>query len=1106
MNLTKQYITASDLDSYKDVTIPYGTIGEIVDTRTYLRWLPELNRRETALERWQRVINYNLSLVSTKHRYDYLRSEALLMLDKFVNMKADVSGRTKWVGGTEASSINPQNNFNCSSTVINRITVFAEIFGLLMNGCGVGFRVFSDDISKLPKFDNRFTSMSFEDYDPLPKDAREEYTRPFFLESKLLMIEVGDSKQGWMDALDIYLDVRCSLNVYLKGTEIIFNVDSVRPMGERIKGFGGTASGPEAFKGIIQDIDRILKESPEDQLRSIDCMDVICAIAKGVVAGSSRRSALISLFEQGDNLMAASKVNLYSDPSLAHKSYRSQSNNTCCLTEEPTLEEIKTLLHTCKTEGEPGFNNFSKMVHNRSEAAKKHRPDNPVEWYTDVLTNPCFDAGTMILTKDGHYPIESLVGKTVEIHDGNDWVEIDNFRVTGEDQEVYTVTLHSGQSITATNYHTFILEDGIRKELRHLVPGDKLASSSVLISSSVKLDCAYAKGFMVGDGTSNKNDVILHLYHTKYMCEDRLIKSVGEIIPTRKGRSDMCLAPGFSDNDNLYKKSMTGLLCRSTEFLPWVREYRSVLPVDSINWDNQSKYDFIAGVMDADGTSSDTRNGFMYQIVSVKREWLVSFQLLLSSIGIKSKLSNGEQRGSTYDFGSNRGGICNVQPSFRLTISQSASILLATLVKFERLQSFANRSTTYKLKDNSNKVVSIEFSHTADEVYCCTVPTNHQITLSNRVITGQCHEISLTAGKTGNAVSFCNLTTLPLPNFVSVHHDGYPDFDWNEFANCLALNTRISMRQTCVEFDNPEWTETQADERLLGVSMTGCQDMFSMMGWKTGSIEIDEFLHFANAVANNEAYSYAKEINIPRPLLVTTTKPEGSSSTIFGTSSGLHWDWAPYYIRRVRMTSKDALALTLLDQGFTAYPELYDLEKVFPDQTLTAWDRIEHFDKFPSATRRALLKECNTIVFEFPVESNSSSTQSEISAREQLESVKAFTNIYCDHMPSSTISVKDDEWDDVANWIKDNWDSYITASFFPYFGAKYPLLPLEAITMEEYQSKLTLIPSESITVLDSGRITFRVNHDLLTAHEQALDKSTDEDLGSDCEKGSCPIR
>lgn len=757
MNLTKQYITASDLDSYKDFTIPYGTIGEIVDTRTYLRWLPELNRRETALERWQRVINYNLSLVSTKHRYDYLRSEALLMLDKFVNMKADVSGRTKWVGGTEASSINPQNNFNCSSTVINRITVFAEIFGLLMNGCGVGFRVFSDDISKLPKFDNRFTSMSFEDYDPLPKNAREEYTRSFFLASKLLMIEVGDSKQGWMDALDIYLDVRCSLNVYLKGTEIIFNVDSVRPMGERIKGFGGTASGPEAFKGIIQDIDRILKESPEDQLRSIDCMDVICAIAKGVVAGSSRRSALISLFEQYDNLMTNSKVNLYSDPTLAHKLYRSQSNNTCCLTEEPTLEEIKALLHTCKTEGEPGFNNFSKMVHNRSEAAKKHRPNNPVVWYTDVLTNPC-------------------------------------------------------------------------------------------------------------------------------------------------------------------------------------------------------------------------------------------------------------------------------------------------------------------------------------------------------------HEISLTAGKTGNAVSFCNLTTLPLPNFVSVHHDGYPDFDWNEFANCLALNTRISMRQTCVEFDNPEWTETQADERLLGVSMTGCQDMFSMMGWKTGSIEIDEFLHFANAVANNEAYRYAKEINIPRPLLVTTTKPEGSSSTIFGTSSGLHWDWAPYYIRRVRMTSKDALALTLLDQGFTAYPELYDLEKAFPDQTLTAWDRIEHFDKFPSATRRALLKECNTIVFEFPVESNSSSTQSEISAREQLESVKAFTNIYCDHMPSSTISVKDDEWDDVANWIKDNWDSYITASFFPYFGAKYPLLPLEAITMEEYQSKLTLIPSESITVLDSGRITFRVNHDLLTAHEQALDKSTDEDLGSDCEKGSCPIR
>lgn len=886
VRLTK-YISESDLEKYSDHVIPYGPIGEIVDTRTYLRWIPELNRRETALERWQRVINYNLSLVSDRHSYEWLRSEALLMLDKFANLKADVSGRTKWVGGTTSTINAPEGNFNCSFRIINDIKSFGEIFGLLMNGVGVGFRVFSSDINNLPFITNASIELNFENYEPLPKEMREEHTYVYNTESTLF-VEVGDSKQGWIDALNYYLQV--ITDPLCQNSHITFNLNSVRPLGERIKGFGGTASGPEALRGILEDIHRIMGEIPfpSIKMRSIDCMDVICAIAKGVIAGSSRRSALISLFEQCDELMATAKLGLYTNPELAHKAYRSQSNNTACLTERPTLEEIQKLLYTCKTEGEPGFNNYSKMIEKRSDAAKKYRPDNPVEWYTNVGTNPCFAAGTMIFTSDGSYPIETLVGKSVSVFDGQKWVTIDNFRVTGNNQAVYKVTLASGQSVTATANHTFYLEDEIKTDLKSLKPGDRL----------------------------------LNLYN---------------------------------DCNNLYT------------------------------------------------------------------------------------------------------------------------------------------------------VLSVEFSHVADNVYCCTVPTNNRFTLANGIIVGNCHEIILSGGKDGDSVSFCNLTTLPLPNFVfTVDNTNFIDME--SLESSIRLNTRISMRQTCVEFDNEKWTETQSDERLLGVSMTGCQDMFSMMEWETGSVSANEFLETVRKWANDEADKYSKIIGIPRPLLVTTTKPEGTSSTIFGTSSGLHWDWSPYYIRRVRMTAKDALAQTLLKQGYKAYPELYDLEYIFTDKSLTAWDRIKMFDMFDSRDRLLYLSDCNTIVFEFPIKSNSYTTQSEVSALEQLESLKAFSVHYTDHMPSVTISVKDDEWDDVAHWIDKNWNDYITASFFPYYDASYPLLPLEAIPEDKYLELLAEIPNNCKTYLESGKVTFNVDHDLLTQIERSLDKSTDDDLGSDCEKGVCPIR
>jgi adenosylcobalamin-dependent ribonucleoside-triphosphate reductase len=403
----------------------FGPIGSIVDVRTYRRFLPDKKRREKLEERNQRSTNYNINLAKNAPKEDVnIQHDYFQMLDYMNNFLSFPSGRSMWVGGTSVTEKHPAGCFNCSALAINRVSAFTTIFELLMLGTGVGYRVFKSDIEKLPEVNLEGTLLEFDEYQPkLPADRIEDTYRQVIENenddtTKIWRIYVGDSRQGWIDAID-YLLKAAFFEECLPKT-IQFNVDSIRPMGERIYGFGGTASGPDALKGIIQDIYRVIQECPTPKLRSIDCMDIADCIAKGVVAGSSRRSALICLFEEGDDLCATAKRGLFTNPELAHKKYRIQSNNTECIGSghlsqlkvfleenpdaswtqinkfisqfKPSSEWLKSRFEVVRYEGEPGFNNFLVMTAKRWKAIREHRPECPVNeiWvrYCDVVTNP----------------------------------------------------------------------------------------------------------------------------------------------------------------------------------------------------------------------------------------------------------------------------------------------------------------------------------------------------------------------------------------------------------------------------------------------------------------------------------------------------------------------------------------------------------------------------------------------------------------------------------------------------------------------------------------------------------------------------------------------
>lgn len=381
------YITEQDIKDLSIKPYPYPNLmSEFVDTRTYKRYLPELKRRETAYERDARAVNYNLSLVVDKHPPEFLRQEALLMMKEMNNLSIIPSSRSKWVGGTTSVRNNPASIFNCSFSAVNRLGVFADAGNLLMLGVGFGFRVFAKDIDQLPDLINKSFSVGFDEYEPLESAYRDEDTYSY-VKKDMMYVDVGDSRQGWIDAYMKVFEVATDPK-YAEVASIIYNVNSVRPIGERIKGFGGTASGPFALIDIIKGIHEVIIECPGSRLRSVDCMDCICATAKGIVAGATRRSALICLFEQGDELCRKAKDGLYTDPAMVRKSYRKQSNNTEMWHERPSLEQLFLMFESIKISSEPGFANYALMQQKRIDAAKKYRPQNPVEWYIEVGTNP----------------------------------------------------------------------------------------------------------------------------------------------------------------------------------------------------------------------------------------------------------------------------------------------------------------------------------------------------------------------------------------------------------------------------------------------------------------------------------------------------------------------------------------------------------------------------------------------------------------------------------------------------------------------------------------------------------------------------------------------
>ncbi|MDD4363843.1 MAG: ATP cone domain-containing protein, partial [Atribacterota bacterium] len=354
------------ISKYKHLPNPFPTqLGQFVYYRTYSRWLTLEKRREYWWETVRRAVEFNCSLVLTSQH------EAEVLYDNIFNLKQFLAGRTLWTGGTGVSLKYPMANFNCSFAVLDKFSIFKELFYLLMIGSGVGVRVLKSDVEKLPKVRTN-VKIIHEAYSPVSRDKREDLTSITF-QKDIAHIVVGDSKEGWVQSLDYYMDI-ISKKEYRNINTIIFNYDNVRPKGEKLKTFGGTASGYESLEKMFSKIDKVVKNNCfglMKKLRPVDCMDIANIVGQNVVVGGVRRTSEVILFDPDDQDILNAKNNLYEQIDgkwikNIEIDFREMSNNSIFYTSKPSREQLSWHVKQMRYSGEPGFMN--------AEAAAKRRP------------------------------------------------------------------------------------------------------------------------------------------------------------------------------------------------------------------------------------------------------------------------------------------------------------------------------------------------------------------------------------------------------------------------------------------------------------------------------------------------------------------------------------------------------------------------------------------------------------------------------------------------------------------------------------------------------------------------------------------------------------
>ena len=297
---------------------------------------------------------------------------------------------------------------------------------------------------------------------------------------------------------------------------------------------------------------------------------------------------------------------------------------------------------------------------------------------------------------------------------------------------------------------------------------------------------------------------------------------------------------------------------------------------------------------------------------------------------------------------------------------------------------------------------------------------------------------------------FCNLSEVVVR----------PNDDMESLMEKVELATILgTFQSTLINFKyvSNTWKKNCEEERLLGVSLTGIMDNKYTAGKVKGLEKMLDRLR-EHAVETNK--KWAKTLGISQAAAITCVKPSGTVSQLVDSASGIHARHNLYYIRTVRGDKKDPLTQMMIDAGFPAED----------DQ----------------------MNPTHTTVFSFPIKCNPNAVfRTDMTAIEQLELWKTYQEHWCEHKPSVTISVKEEEWFEVGAWVYKYFDLMSGVSFLPYSDHTYAQAPYQDCDESKYKELLEKIPSN-------------VDWSLLAKYEESDMTVGSQELA--CVAGGCEIQ
>ena len=305
--------------------------------------------------------------------------------------------------------------------------------------------------------------------------------------------------------------------------------------------------------------------------------------------------------------------------------------------------------------------------------------------------------------------------------------------------------------------------------------------------------------------------------------------------------------------------------------------------------------------------------------------------------------------------------------------------------------------------------------------------------------TNPCSEIIL------RPYQFCNLTECVIRATDTID-------TISEKVRLATIMGTIQSTYTKMPYLRKIWATNTEAERLLGVSLTGIMDNPLMTLKNKG---LDKTLDHLRNVAVTTNAEWAERLGIPVSAAISCVKPSGTVSQLVDSASGIHARHSPYYIRTVRGDNKDPVTQFMKDQGIPNAPEVFK-----PDQTT---------------------------VFSFPMKAPDNAVcTADMTAIEQLEMWLAYQRNWCEHKPSVTINVKNDEWFEVGAFVYKHFDEMSGVSFLPFNEHTYQQAPYQECGKSDYKTLLSLMPK----TIDWSKLDEYENEDN-TAGSQTLACSGD---------------